>query len=311
MISYDEPGGYGDHVTPYHAPQGTPGEWIHDPYGFFGYTPIGPGYRLPFFIVSPWTRGSYVFTEHADHTSQIMFVEKWLEALGYDNVQLENITPWRRAHMSNLVNAFDFDNPDYTIPTVAAAPSPLRNWNRPKVTDGPIGGYPGNYMGSARCRAEHKDRRPPVPYGKENAGQDVSKLTEEGFKQVRGALTEGRYVTFETKGMALTNIDNQIRFTRATAAHSDIKQRWVLHQKGGGDSNVFTISSAADRKHIGSGACLTTAESAEHFTIAVLENAGGYTVTAEGQYLGVSPRGKVHFSATESVFSLFSVTYHS
>jgi phospholipase C len=34
----------------------------------------GLGYRLPFYIISPWTRGGHVFTEHADHNSQIMFV---------------------------------------------------------------------------------------------------------------------------------------------------------------------------------------------------------------------------------------------
>ena len=32
------------------------------------------GYRVPFYIISPWTRGGHVFTEHADHNSQIMFV---------------------------------------------------------------------------------------------------------------------------------------------------------------------------------------------------------------------------------------------
>lgn len=68
------------------------------------------GYRVPFTIISPWTRGGNVFTEHADHNSQIMFVETWLEALGYKGVITDQMPSWRRAHMSNLVNAFDFDN---------------------------------------------------------------------------------------------------------------------------------------------------------------------------------------------------------
>lgn len=83
LISYDEVGGYGDHVTPFHAPKDTLGEWINDPYGEAGDTPVGPGFRLPFYIISPWTRGGHVFTEHADHNSQILFVEQWLEALGH------------------------------------------------------------------------------------------------------------------------------------------------------------------------------------------------------------------------------------
>lgn len=39
----------------------------------------------------------------------MMFIEEWAEANGYD-VYNDNITPWRRKHMSNLVNAFDFNN---------------------------------------------------------------------------------------------------------------------------------------------------------------------------------------------------------
>lgn len=48
-------------------------------------------------------------TEDADHTSDMMFIEEWAKANGYD-VFNDNITPWRREHMSNLVNAFDFNN---------------------------------------------------------------------------------------------------------------------------------------------------------------------------------------------------------
>jgi phospholipase C len=69
-----------------------------------------------------------VFTEHADHTSKILFMgkrfgwkfnrkenwliatEEWLEALGYEGARTTEIPVRRRAHMSNLVNAFDFDH---------------------------------------------------------------------------------------------------------------------------------------------------------------------------------------------------------
>ena len=105
-----EVGGYGDHVAPFHAPKDTPGEWINDPYGDVGDTPVGPGFRLPFYIISPWTRGGHVFTERADHNSQILFVEQWLEAIGKQNVQSKEMPLWRRQHMSNLMNAFDFDH---------------------------------------------------------------------------------------------------------------------------------------------------------------------------------------------------------
>lgn len=38
-----ESGGYGDHVIPFHSPEGTPGEWMEDPYGVFGKLYVGPG----------------------------------------------------------------------------------------------------------------------------------------------------------------------------------------------------------------------------------------------------------------------------
>lgn len=95
-----------DHVVPMVAPKGTPGEWLDiDVLG--GENPVGPGWRTPRYIISPWTRGGNVFTEPCDHTSDIMFIEQWAKANGYD-VETPNITPWRRQHMSNLVNAFDF-----------------------------------------------------------------------------------------------------------------------------------------------------------------------------------------------------------
>jgi hypothetical protein len=33
----------GDHVTPFHSPSRTVGEWIEDPYGAVNYTYTGPG----------------------------------------------------------------------------------------------------------------------------------------------------------------------------------------------------------------------------------------------------------------------------
>lgn len=61
-------------------------------------------------MISPWTRGNRVFTERADHNSQILFLEQWLTARGYKNIQTDQMVPWRREHMSNLVNALDLDH---------------------------------------------------------------------------------------------------------------------------------------------------------------------------------------------------------
>ena len=315
ILSYDEPGGFGDHVTPFHAPKGTAGEWIDDPWEILGEVPVGPGYRMPSMIISPWTRGGHVFTEHTDHNSQIMFVEEWLKAHGYEGVETENITPWRRKHMSNLVKAFDFDHPDYSLPMVAPAPTPLRNWKAPVVTDGAIGALYGNYIGSSKCTDTYKYPRPPPPYGPENANADMSKQTEEGFKQVRGDLTEGRYLTFEMKGMALTRTDDQLAVTKASAEHNDMRQRWVLHEQGDGDSKIFSISSAANGRYVGSATQLVNSEdSAAQFSINDLGNGKGYTLKiGDGKYLRVDSDGGLHYDTSEPTigFSVFSVTYHS
>ena len=313
IISYDEPGGFGDHVVPFHAPKGTPGEWIDDPYDVLGETPVGPGFRVPAMIISPWTRGSYVFSENADHNSQTMFVEEWLMAQGYKNVQQENITPWRRQHMSNLLKAFDFDNPDYSLPSIASVPTPLRNWNAPITTDGLLGAYSGNYVGTSRCLDKFNVTQPPVPYGPDNENADVSLLTEEGFKQVRGDLTEGRFLVFESNGKALAVVDSKLSAATASAAHNDIAQRWVLHQQGNGDSNIFTISSAVDGRYIAADSTLTSDESnAAKITISDMGNGKGYYLAFESGVLGVDSSGAMSSSSSDYTgFGVFSVTYHS
>lgn len=49
IICYDEGGGFGDQVYPYHSPEGTAGEWFEDPYGKLGYTFSGPGKQKSMF----------------------------------------------------------------------------------------------------------------------------------------------------------------------------------------------------------------------------------------------------------------------
>jgi phospholipase C len=95
FISYDETGGWADHVIPFHSPVDTPGEWLTDPTTGIGHTFQGPGFRLPFWIISPFTRHGGVYTEHCDHNSQIMFIEQWQAAKGR-NVTTDEMVPWRR-----------------------------------------------------------------------------------------------------------------------------------------------------------------------------------------------------------------------
>ncbi|KAL2803429.1 phosphoesterase family-domain-containing protein [Aspergillus granulosus] len=288
MISYDETGGWGDHVTPFHSPEDTPGEWMEDPYGYFGNIFTGPGFRVPFYIISPWTRGGRVFTERADHNSQILFVEEWLEARGYKNVRTPEMVPWRRVHMSNLVNALDFHHPDTSLPVIPEAETPETSKT-------------GKYTGTATCEALHPVQRPTVPYGQQNATDTL--FVEEGYKEVIGYLTEGRYLVFEQNKQALTNTGkgNKLSRSKALADHSDKRQRWVIHYTADEESQIFHISSALDGRWIGQrGALVSSRAKAANIKIRFLGNGKGYQL----QYTNGTPLD------SKQGYQIWSVTYH-
>ena len=237
--------------------------------------------------------------------------EEWLTALGYQGVVTDQMPPWRRAHMSNLLKAFDFDNPDFSIPSIPDAPAPSEdsdgNWDSAVLCQGTYGTPPPH---------------PPAPYGPENENLNPATLVEDGFKTVRGYLTEGRYLVFEMNGYALTNAGSNatdITGTLATAEHSSINQRWVVHATGGtaldgGEgSGTFFISSAVDGRYIADHTSLDKAPNgAETYMITDLGNGGGYTLVKEnGKYLSIETDGTIGIYGTPSGFSVFSVTYHS
>jgi phospholipase C len=181
----------------------------------------------------------------------------------------------------------------------------------------------GDYIGASVCNALYGNSNPPVPYGPENEAVVPSTLSEEGFKNVRGYLTEGRYLTFEMNGYAITNPSTKatdITGTRATADHSDIAQRWVLHAldgtavHGGQGAGVFMISSALDGRYLHDRTSLGTGTSgAENYTIADLGNGDGYTlVTENGKYLTINPTGNIDITGDrQRAFQIYSVTYQS
>jgi phospholipase C len=119
FVTYDEEGGFFDHLVPPTPPQTReqgrstvpvtneifPGDADH-PAG-----PYGLGVRVPMIVVSPWTRGGWVNSQLFDHTSLIRFLEKRFGAGEPDLVE-RNITPWRRAVVGDLTTAFDFATPN-------------------------------------------------------------------------------------------------------------------------------------------------------------------------------------------------------
>ena len=123
FITYDEEGGFFDHLVPPTPPQSRAqglstvpvtnevfaGDADH-PTG-----PYGLGLRVPMIVVSPWTRGGWVNSQVFDHTSLIRFLEARF-ALGRPDLVESNITPWRRAVAGDLTSAFDFKAPNRPSP---------------------------------------------------------------------------------------------------------------------------------------------------------------------------------------------------
>jgi phospholipase C len=68
--------------------------------------PIGMGFRVPMVIASPWSRGGWVNSQIFDHTSTLMFLERFVEGKFGKTVREENISAWRRAVSGDLTSVF-------------------------------------------------------------------------------------------------------------------------------------------------------------------------------------------------------------
>ncbi|MHB1836389.1 MAG: phospholipase C [Solirubrobacteraceae bacterium] len=116
FVTWDEHGGYYDHVPPPRAINPDSIAPIEGPNG----PPLVPGafdrygFRVPLLAVSPWARASYVSKVVQDHTSLTAFIEhKWnLPAMTF-----------RDANAHPMTDYFDFSSPAFRHPP-ALAPMP-------------------------------------------------------------------------------------------------------------------------------------------------------------------------------------------
>jgi phospholipase C len=119
FATYDENGGFFDHVPPPVPPPETPGEYLTvDPLpaiagGIRG--PIGLGFRVPMLVLSPFARGGFVCSDTFDHTSLLRFLETRF------GPEVPNLSAWRRSVTGDLTSAFNFARPNATVPLL---PSP-------------------------------------------------------------------------------------------------------------------------------------------------------------------------------------------
>ena len=126
FVTYDENGGFFDHVPPVTAPPGTAGEYITAPavpdptvIGSPQITgPIGLGFRVPMLVISPFSRGGFVSSDLFDHTSVLRFLETRFGA------EVPNLTAWRRATVGDLTSTFSFAKVDQSIPALPSTLAP-------------------------------------------------------------------------------------------------------------------------------------------------------------------------------------------
>ncbi|HEY7432603.1 MAG TPA: alkaline phosphatase family protein, partial [Streptosporangiaceae bacterium] len=112
FVIYDENGGFFDHVPPPTAPAGTAGEYLTAnplPSAAGGITgPVGLGFRIPCLVISPFSRGGYLYSGVSDNTSTLRFIETRF------GVTVPNLSAWRRATTSDLTGALALANPPST-----------------------------------------------------------------------------------------------------------------------------------------------------------------------------------------------------
>ncbi len=152
IVSYDENGGFFDHVTPPTAPPGTPGEYLTVPdinsvsgsAGIRG--PIGLGFRVPCIVISPYSRGPLMVHDVLDHTSQLKLISKRF------SVPVPNLSTWRDGTVGDMTSTFNFavppnpSRPNLSHPVLDALPKLPQCV--PNVYLGTIGLDPNPYTGS-------------------------------------------------------------------------------------------------------------------------------------------------------------------
>jgi phospholipase C len=110
FVTYDENGGFFDHVAPPTSWPGTKGEWLTAKPTVGGSTgddgkpllgPVGLGFRVPMLVLSPFSAGGMVCSSVLDHTSILRFIETRF------GVPVPNLSAWRRSVTGDLTESLN------------------------------------------------------------------------------------------------------------------------------------------------------------------------------------------------------------
>ncbi|HTU73327.1 MAG TPA: alkaline phosphatase family protein [Trebonia sp.] len=168
VVTYDENGGFFDHVPPVTAPPGTEGEYLTtsplpaDAGGIAG--PLGLGFRVPALVISPFARGGYRYPGVLDHTSLLRLIETRFK------VEAPNISSWRRRATGDLTGALRLGpQSDQAIPRLPGTmlfgdKATIGRAVMDALSGQPAGGNP-YHVPAANPQPEQEalPERPPVP----------------------------------------------------------------------------------------------------------------------------------------------------
>jgi phospholipase C len=114
VLTYDENDGYFDHIPPFVSPNPNDSDSgkvsanmnVDTEWESKKGSPIGLGYRVPMVIASPWSKGGFVNSQVFDHSSSLMFLEKFLSKKTGKVIRSKQISDWRRAVCGDLTSVF-------------------------------------------------------------------------------------------------------------------------------------------------------------------------------------------------------------
>ncbi len=145
ILNYDENDGYFDHLPPFVVPNPndpstgkvSSGIDVASDYYEKDGSPIGLGYRVPFIVASPWSKGGFVNSQIFDHTSTLMFLEHFLEKKTGKKLYSPNISSWRRNICGDLSSIFrPYNGEAFALPDFEQKEAVIKNIqnakNKPK-----------------------------------------------------------------------------------------------------------------------------------------------------------------------------------
>jgi phospholipase C len=160
ILCYDENDGYFDHVPPFVSPapddpsSGKVSKGIdlntehvsldddlkRKPASHARGGPIGLGYRVPLVIASPWSRGGAVCSQVFDHTSILMFLEKFINNKTGKEIRETNISEWRRTVCGDLTSTFTpYNGEKYRLPEFVDHDSFVQSIHKAQFNEPPTG----------------------------------------------------------------------------------------------------------------------------------------------------------------------------